>query len=332
MPVDQYIGGIEHAILHLLYSRFYTKVLRDMGYLDKIDEPFTNLLTQGMVCKETVKCPDHGYLYPEEAKKGICAHCGKDVEIGSSVKMSKSTKNVIDPQELIDRYGADTVRMFCLFAAPPERDLEWSDEGVEGSWRFLSRIWRFIVENREDLLRAESFDAIASLSPDLKNIYRKTHQVIKKVTEDIEDRFHFNTAVSAIMELFNSVNQYLNNVEEVTGKAWSVLKVATESMVILLYPIVPHITEELWSMLGHDESLATFSWPTYREEALEQETRLVVIQVNGKVRSKIDVPVSLTEEEIKEQALNDQRVQHFIADKEIKRVIVVQKKLVSVVV
>jgi leucyl-tRNA synthetase len=332
MPVDQYIGGIEHAILHLLYSRFYTKVLRDMGYFDNIDEPFTNLLTQGMVCKETLKCPEHGYLYPEEGKKGVCVHCGKKVEVGSSLKMSKSTKNVIDPQELVNRYGADTVRMFCLFAAPPERDLEWSDEGVEGSWRFLNRVWRFIFENKENLLRAECYDDAISLSPDLKNIYRKTHQTIKKVTEDIEERFHFNTAISAIMELFNAVNQFLNNEEKVSDTAWSVLKKATESIVVLLHPIVPHVTEELWNMLGHDESLAALSWPTYTEKALEQETRLVVIQVNGKVRSKIDVPVSLTEEEIKEQALNDQRVQHFIADKEIKRVIVVQQKLVSVVV
>jgi len=331
MPVDQYIGGIEHAILHLLYSRFYTKVLREMGYL-KTDEPFTNLLTQGMVCKETFKCTEHGYLFPEEVREGRCILCNKEVEIGNSVKMSKSTRNVIDPQRLIDRYGADTVRMFCLFASPPERDLEWSDEGVEGAWRFLNRVWRLVDENREAMSNIKPYDAIPPLSSDLKDIHRKTHQTIKKVTEDIEDRFHFNTAISAIMELFNTINQFLNNGKEVSEIAWSIIKEAVDTMVILLHPVVPHITEELWMTLGYDNSLATVLWPTYREEALEKETRLVVIQVNGKVRSRIEVPVSLDEKEIQDQALRDKRVQHFIGENEIKRVIVVQKKLVNVVV
>jgi len=331
MPVDQYIGGIEHAILHLLYSRFYTKVLREMGYL-KIDEPFTNLLTQGMVCKETFRCAEHGYLYPEEVKEGRCINCSKEVEIGSSVKMSKSTRNVIDPQKLIDRYGADTVRMFCLFASPPERDLEWSDEGVEGAWRFLNRLWRLVVENRELLPNGRPYDGILSLSPDLRDIHRKTHQTIKKVTEDIEERFHFNTAISAVMELFNTVNQFLSNNREISEVARSVIREAVDAMVVLLHPVVPHITEELWEILGYSQSLATVSWPPYRKEALEKESRLVVIQVNGKVRSRIEVPVSLNEKEIQDQALRDNRVQHFVGDKEIKRVIVVQKKLVNLVV
>ncbi len=331
LPVDQYIGGIEHAILHLLYSRFYTKVLREMGYL-KTDEPFTNLLTQGMVCKETFKCMEHGYLFPEEVREGRCILCGKEVEIGSSVKMSKSTRNVIDPQKLIDRYGADTVRMFCLFASPPERDLEWSGEGVEGAWRFLNRVWRLVDENREAMSNIKPYDGILPLPSDLKDIHRKTHQTIKKVTEDIEDRFHFNTAISAIMELFNKVNQFFNNGKEISEIAWSIIKEAVDTMVILLHPVVPHITEELWRTLGYDNSLAIVSWPTYKEEALEKESRLVVIQVNGKVRSRIEVPVSLNEKEIQDQALGDKRVQHFIGDKEIKKVIIVQKKLVNVVV
>jgi len=331
MPVDQYIGGIEHAILHLLYSRFYTKVLREMGYL-RIDEPFTNLLTQGMVCKETFKCAEHGYLYPEEVKEGRCIHCGREAEIGSSVKMSKSTKNVIDPQKLIDRYGADTVRMFCLFASPPERDLEWSDEGVEGAWRFINRVWRLVIVNVEPLANVRPYNGILRLSPDLRDIHRKTHQSLKKVTEDIEERFHFNTAISAIMELFNTINQFLNNGKEISEVDWSVIKEAVDTMVILLHPIVPHITEELWEILGHSQSLATVSWPTYREEALEKESHLIVIQVNGKVRSRIEVPVSMNEKEIQDQALRDKRVRHFIGDREIKRIIVVQKKLVNVVV
>lgn len=331
MPVDQYIGGIEHAILHLLYSRFYTKVLRDMEYL-KIDEPFTNLLTQGMVCKETFKCQEHGYLFPEEVKDGRCIHCGKEAQIGGSVKMSKSTKNVIDPQKLVDRYGADTVRMFCLFASPPERDLEWSDEGVEGAWRFLNRVWRLVFENRQTLSNAQHYDAIQSLSPDLQDIHRKTHQTIKKVTEDIENRFHFNTAISAVMELFNTVHQFISNGEEISELASSVLKEAVDTMVLLLHPVVPHITEELWRALGHSDSLAIVSWPTYREEAIKKETCLIVIQVNGKLRSRIEIPVSLNEKEIQDLALKDKRVQRFIRDKEIKKVIVVQKRLVNIVV
>ena len=331
LPVDQYIGGIEHAILHLLYSRFYTKVLRDMGYLTS-DEPFTNLLTQGMVCKETFRCPEHGYLYPEEVKEGRCIRCGKEIEIGSSVKMSKSTKNVIDPQKLIDRYGSDTVRMFCLFASPPERDLEWSDEGVEGSWRFLNRLWRLISENREHLSAVRPYDGSSALTPGLKDIYGKTHETIKKVTEDIEERFHFNTAISAIMELFNKASQFLNTGDETSEVGWAVMREAVDAMLVLLHPIVPHITEELWAPLGNAESLATHSWPVYTEKALEKETHLVVVQVNGKVRSRIEVPVACDDGEIQDQALNDERILRFTNGKEIKRVIVVQKKLVNIVV
>ncbi|UCE34719.1 MAG: leucine--tRNA ligase [Deltaproteobacteria bacterium] len=331
LPVDQYIGGIEHAILHLLYSRFYTKVLRDMGYLTS-DEPFTNLLTQGMVCKETFRCSEHGYLYPEEVQEGRCIDCGSEIEIGSSVKMSKSTKNVIDPQKLIDRYGSDTVRMFCLFASPPERDLEWSDEGVEGSWRFLNRLWRLISENREHLFAVRPYDGSSSLTPVLRDTYGKTHETIKKVTEDIEERFHFNTAISAIMELFNKVNQFLNTVDEPSEVDWTVIREAVDTMLMLLHPIVPHITEELWASLGNTNSLAVLSWPTYTEKALEKETRLVVVQVNGKVRSRIEVPVAYDDGEIQDQALHDERILHFTNGKEIKRVIVVQKKLVNIVV
>ncbi|RLC19954.1 MAG: leucine--tRNA ligase, partial [Deltaproteobacteria bacterium] len=209
MPVDQYIGGIEHAILHLLYSRFYTRVLRDFGYL-KVSEPFTNLLTQGMVCKETEACPEHGYLYPTEVKDGRCVHCGAEVVIGNTVKMSKSKKNVVDPQELIDRYGADTVRMFCLFASPPEKDLEWSDQGVEGSYRFLHRLWRLVSDHLDEITGVPAYDGKAPLSDAVKGVYRKTHQTIRKVTADIENRFHFNTAISAVMELVNEINQFLN--------------------------------------------------------------------------------------------------------------------------
>jgi len=331
MPVDQYIGGIEHAILHLLYSRFYTRVLRDLGHL-KVSEPFTNLLTQGMVCKETQECPDHGYLFPYEVRDGRCVHCRSEVIAGNTVKMSKSKRNVVDPQDLIDRYGADTVRMFCLFASPPERDLEWNDQGVEGSYRFLNRIWRLVTDHLEDIKRVPVFDGRGPLSGELKVLHRKTHQTIKKVTGDIENRFHFNTGIAAIMELVNEINQFLSGEVEKNDRAWSVVREGVETAVVLLSPVVPHVTEELWSMLGHKESLLKVPWPGYREDALQTDKRLVVLQVNGKVRNRIEVPASYSEEEIEAEAVADERVQRFTEGKPIRKVIVVQKKLVNIVV
>ncbi|MFC1884738.1 leucine--tRNA ligase [Thermodesulfobacteriota bacterium] len=333
MPVDQYIGGIEHAILHLLYSRFYTRVLRDLGYL-KVSEPFTNLLTQGMVCKETEQCPKHGYLFPYEVKEGRCtkSKCGSEIIVGNTVKMSKSKKNVVDPQGLIDRYGADTIRMFCLFASPPEKSLEWSDQGVEGSYRFLNRLWRLVDDNLGEITKRSPYDGKEQLKRGCRDLYRKTHQSIKKVTDDIENRFHFNTAIAAVMELVNEIYSLLNDEEELSDVAWSVIREAIEAAIKLLYPVVPHITEELWKNLGHDKCVSDLPWPEYRPEALEVETRLVVLQVNGKVRSRIEVPASEGEEEIKTQALSDERIQNFVAEKKIKKVIVVQNKLVNIVV
>jgi leucyl-tRNA synthetase len=331
MPVDQYIGGIEHAILHLLYSRFYTRVLRDFGYL-KVKEPFTNLLTQGMVCKETQECPEHGYLYPKEVREGCCVHCGTKVNTGNTIKMSKSKKNVVDPQSLIDEYGADTVRMFCLFASPPEKDLEWSDRGVDGSYRFLNRIWRLVTDHIGELNKVPVYEGRDSLPDRLKALHRKTHQTIKKVTDDIENRFHFNTGISAVMELVNEVTQFLNSKEKKDDTAWSVIREAIETSVVLLSPVVPHISEEMWEMLGRDKCLITVPWPGYREDALEVENRLVVLQVNGKVRSRIEVPVSYSEDEIEAEALADERIRRFIDGKPVRKVIVVQKKLVNVVV
>jgi leucyl-tRNA synthetase len=331
MPVDQYIGGIEHAILHLLYSRFYTRVLRDLGYL-KVSEPFTNLLTQGMVCKETQECSKHGYLYPDEIKVHRCGYCQSQIIVGSTVKMSKSKKNVVEPEDLIDRHGADTVRMFCLFASPPERDLEWNDQAVEGSFRFLNRVWRLVVDQLEDISKVPPYEGSAALSGPLRDLYRKTHETIKKVTNDIEDRFHFNTAISSVMELVNEINKYLGNEEDKGTLAWSVVREAVESTIVLLSPVVPHITEECWRMLGHDQSLLNVPWPTYKVEALEVEKRLIVIQVNGKVRSRIEVPAHLDQKEIEAVALKDKRIQRFIGERPIKRVIVVPNKLVNVVV
>ncbi len=331
MPVDQYIGGIEHAILHLLYSRFYTRVMRDFGHL-KISEPFTNLLTQGMVCKETQECPKHGYLYPHQVKEGRCIQCQSEIITGNTVKMSKSKRNVVDPEDLIERYGADTVRMFCLFASPPEKDLEWNDQGVEGSYRFLNRVWRFVHDHIDDIRRYSVYDGKDEIPECLKALHRKTHQTIKKVTDDIENRFHFNTAISAVMELVNETGQFINEMSETDEKAWSVVREAVEAAVVLLSPVVPHITDELWNILGHDKSLLRMPWPAYRKDALEEENILVVLQVNGKVRSRIEVPSTCSQKEIERKALADERVLKFVNAKPVKKVIVVKNKLVNVVV
>ena len=209
LPVDQYIGGIEHAVLHLLYARFFTKVCRDLG-LTAISEPFTNLLTQGMVCKESYRCPEHGYRLPAEVdKQGRCTECQRPVEIGRTEKMSKSKRNVVDPDDLLERYGADTIRLFSLFAAPPEKDLEWSDEGVQGSFRFLTRIFR-LVEDRAARIRAAR-DLAWGGDPqgeEVRTLRRVTHQTIAKVTRDLEDAFHFNTALAALMELQNALTRF----------------------------------------------------------------------------------------------------------------------------
>jgi leucyl-tRNA synthetase len=330
MPVDQYIGGIEHAILHLLYSRFYTKVLRDFDVLD-YDEPFTNLLTQGMVCKETMRCKEHGYLFPEEVKEGKCVRCRSDVMIGKSEKMSKSLKNVVDPDYLIKNYGADTVRMFCLFAAPPEKDLEWSDQGIEGSFRFLNREWRIVIDYLDDIRDVTSFDGKRALEGELKNLRRKTHQTIRKVTRDIEDRFHFNTAISAVMELVNAL-YLIERPAKKDSTALSVIREAIETIIILLAPIVPHITEELWTALGYESNLADIPWPVYDHEVAAEEEITIVIQINGKVRSRMVVPADEDGEKIKALALSDEKIIGFISGKKVLREIYVPKKLVNIVV
>ena len=338
LPVDQYIGGVEHAILHLLYSRFFTKVLRDLGYLN-IDEPFKNLLTQGMVCKETVKCPEHGWLYPEEVDVSgdKCHHCGKKVEWGRIEKMSKSKKNVIDPDHLIKQYGADTARLFSLFAAPPERDLEWSEQGMEGAYRFLNRVWRMVYEfkNQGSVVGGQGPESeLPEFSTKmLQALKKKTHETIKKVTEDI-DRFHFNTGISAIMELVNAIQFYLNghageNERFINSPA---LKSALEAVVVPLAPFAPHIADELWEGLGNKGSLLNSKWPEYDPAAIVEDEIVIVVQVNGKLRGKVTVPADATDDIVKAAALADEKVMEHTAGKEIKKVVVVPKKLVNVVV
>jgi len=331
MPVDQYIGGIEHAILHLLYARFYTKMLRDFGLVG-VDEPFKNLLTQGMVCKETTRCPDHGYLFPEEVIEGRCVHCQSGVIVGKTEKMSKSLKNVVDPDYLVGKYGADTARMFCLFAAPPEKDLEWSEQGVEGSFRFIGRTWRIVMDYLDDLQGVAPFGGGEELEGELKSLRRKTHQTIKKVRDDMGERFHFNTAISAIMELVNT----LYGLPRPSGedrKALAVVRETIESIVLLLSPIVPHLTEELWQMLGHEGTcLADASLPIYDPAVAAEDEMTIVIQVNGKVRSRITVASDEGEEKIKALAIIDEKVSRFLEGKSVVKQVYVPKKLVNIVV
>jgi len=335
MAVDQYIGGIEHAVLHLLYSRFFTKVLRDMEIVGQ-DEPFTNLLTQGMVCKETLRCPEHGWLAPEDIEEEQpevyrCHRCNTLAEVGRKEKMSKSKGNVVDPGDLVERYGADTVRLFCLFASPPEKDLEWSDRGVEGSARFLNRLWRLIYEEHGKLLGASPYTGSEPLESELRPLHRKTHQTIKKVTDDIEQRFHFNTAISAVMELVNAIYQFRSD-GSYGAEALSVLRFAAETAIVLISPMVPHVADEMWQALGHEKSVIQEPWPQWDERAAVEEEQLVVVQVNGKLRNRIYVSPSASSEEIQEAALADDRIKTFVGDKPIRKVVVVPGKLVNVVV
>ena len=334
MPVDQYIGGVEHAILHLLYSRYYTRVLKEMGLVD-FKEPFTRLLTQGMVCKETASCPEHGFLLPEEvAGDGdarTCTRCSQPVVVGRVEKMSKSKKNVIDPNLLLDRYGADITRLFCLFAAPPERDLEWSEQGVDGSARFLNRVWRLAYQLLPVISGIAAFTGAADgLDADVKPLYQKVHQTISRVTRDIDERFHFNTVISAVMELVNAL--YGIDLENLPAGAAGPIRFAIENVVLMLAPIVPHFSEELWSALGHGGSIALRPWPAFREDALEKDEVTVVIQVNGKLRGRFTAPSDADEATLKAAALADENTHRFIDGKPIRKIIVVKKKLVNIVV
>ncbi len=334
MPVDQYIGGVEHAILHLLYSRYYTRVLKDLELVN-FKEPFTRLLTQGMVCKETVICPVHGFLLPEEVEisgtERVCAKCGETVSFGRTEKMSKSKKNVVDPNVLLEKYGADTTRLFCLFAAPPEKDLEWSEQGVEGGFRFLNRVWRFAANVMDSIAGIKPFDGNPeTLDASSKELFKKTHQTIYRVTRDIEDRFHFNTAIAAVMELFNTMSGI--NLTDNHPQRVEVMRLAMESLLLLISPIVPHFAEEIWDALGNKPSIVEQSWPAHREDALLKDEIVIVVQVNGKLRSRFNVAADADDGIIKEMALADGRVKKFINDKPIKKVIVVKKKLVNIVV
>jgi len=299
MPVDQYIGGIEHAVLHLLYARFYTKVLRDLGMV-KVDEPFTALLSQGMVIKD-------------------------------GAKMSKSKGNVVDPDDIIRTLGADTARLFSLFAAPPEKDLEWNDHGVEGASRFLNRVWRFVVTHAGALKTAPTSGPTATEAGIA--FRRQVHETIAKVTQDIERDFHFNTAISAVMELVNALYAFeaASHDGMPAGERAALLREAVEITLLLLAPIAPHVTEELWALLGHAESLVTQPWPEADAAALVKKEVTLVVQVDGKVRSRLQVDVGTSNERIQRLALADDRVQPWVRERAVERVVVVANRLVNIV-
>lgn len=294
MPVEQYIGGVEHAILHLLYSRFFTKVLYDMGLVG-FQEPFTNLLTQGMVLKD-------------------------------GTKMSKSKGNVVSPEEIVEKYGADTARLFILFAAPPERDLEWSDQGVEGAFRFLNRVWRLVAAYVDGLNESGKEETI---SPADKETRRVTHFTIKKVTEDINLRFNFNTAISAIMELVNALYLYR---DKNPGRNSAVEAEAINTLIVLLAPFAPHIAEELWQSVGYQDSVHKQPWPKYDPAALVQDEIEIVVQLNGKVKDRLTVPADMGKEAMEQFALEQDKIKALIEGKTIVKVVGVPKKLVNIVV
>ena len=295
LPVDQYIGGIEHAILHLLYARFYHKLLRDEGLVTS-DEPFARLLTQGMVLKD-------------------------------GAKMSKSKGNTVDPMSLIDRYGADTVRMFTMFASAPDQSLDWSDSGVEGSYRFLKRFWKQLAEH-EALALPEMNNL--TLSVEQKKLRLKSHQTLAKVTDDYQRRHTFNTAIAATMELLNAVSKFAENQRGETDHI--VVQEALEFSVLMLAPIVPHFCHVAWQRLGHEGAVMNARWPDVAESALVQDSMLIVLQVNGKLRSKIEVSRDITRDELEKLALEDEIIQRFVSEGSVRKVIVVPGKLVNIVI
>jgi len=294
MPVEQYIGGVEHAILHLLYSRFFTKVLKDQGLVD-FDEPFTNLLTQGMVLKD-------------------------------GAKMSKSKGNTVSPEETVAKYGADTARLFILFAAPPERDLEWSDAGVEGAYRFLNRVWRLVYAYIDRLNESPASEEVSEAD---KETRRLTHYTIKKITDDVNQRFNFNTAISTIMEFVNWLYQYR---EKNPVRNSSIEAEAVNTLVILLAPFAPHFAEELWHELGYTDSVHKQPWPGYDPAALVQDEVEIVVQLNGKVKSRMTVPADIDKDEMEKFVLEQDKIVELISGKQVVKVIAVPKKLVNIVV
>lgn len=336
LPVDQYIGGIEHAVMHLLYSRFFHKLLRDAGLVDS-DEPFKRLLCQGMVLADINYTVDErgvkNYLAPGDVEQRGGEWFLKDsdtpvVHAGMG-KMSKSKNNGIDPQDLIDQYGADTVRLYTMFASPPTQTLEWSESGVEGANRFLRRFWKMIANHVAEG-NVVALD-VNGLNDEMKALRRKTHETIAKVSDDCNNRLTFNTAIAAIMELTNAINKFTGSAEGATEQGRAVVREALEATTLLLAPIVPHTSHAIWKELGHAEAIVNETWPKLDESALVKDVITLVVQVNGKVRAKLEVPANASQDEIKTLAKADAKVRKFLDGLTIRKEIVVPGKLVNIV-
>jgi leucyl-tRNA synthetase len=337
MPVDQYIGGIEHAILHLLYSRFWTKVMRDLG-LTTVSEPFANLLTQGMVIAPTFYREDaegrKQWINPAEVKvqtddKGrplsaMLNRDGQPVTMGGIEKMAKSKNNGVDPQSLIEQYGADTARLFMMFAAPPDQALEWSDSGVAGAYRFLRRLWVYAAEHQEAIRTAGEVDAAALTEP-LRVVRREVHEALRQALFDF-GRHQFNTVVSGGMKMLNA----LSRIEAGDGAA-AVRREGLNILLRLLSPITPHIAHELWRELGYGDDVLNAAWPVPDEAAMTRSQITLVVQVNGKLRGQIEVPVDADRNAIEQAAQNEPNVQRFVEGRPIRKIVVVPGKLVNVV-
>ena len=331
MPVDQYIGGIEHAVLHLLYSRFFTRALKKCGYLG-VKEPFAGLMTQGMICHETYREQDGDWVLPEDVQadaEGKLTHIksGKPVVQGRSEKMSKSKKNVVDPEAIIDTYGADTARLFMLSDSPPDRDLDWTDSGVEGAWRYTNRLWRLITESSIELGDASDGTSPLSYDDQLDDLVRTIHKTINNVSSDL-DRFHFNKAVARIRELTNA----LDTVDKSLGGASPVVRYGLEIIVRLIGPMMPHLAEQLWLELGHTTMLTETPWPEAEADKLVEQSVSIAVQVNGKLRGTINVAVDCDKKIVEEVALAHENVQSAIAGKPVRKLIVVPNRIVNVVI
>jgi len=341
LPVDQYIGGIEHAILHLLYSRFWTRVMRDLGLVE-LSEPFANLLTQGMVLNEIFyRKPESGritYYNPADVEivtdeKGarigaVLRSDGQPVQSDGIGTMSKSKNNGVDPQALVEQFGADTARLFMMFAAPPEQTLEWSDEGVQGAFRFLKRLWRQVYEHVAAQPPAASSSEPSDLTAAQRELRRQAHQTLVKVTDDIGRRRVFNTAIAAVMELLNAISRF----EDRSPQGRAIVGECLDLVVVMLSPIVPHVCHALWQALGHSGAVIDERWPVADPEALVQDAIEIVVQVNGKLRGRVTVATAADEETVRAAAIADPAVARWITGRTIRKVVIVPGKLVNVVV
>ncbi|HUZ75891.1 MAG TPA: leucine--tRNA ligase [Stellaceae bacterium] len=329
LPVDQYIGGIEHAVLHLLYARFFTRALAQCGYLE-VREPFAGLFTQGMVCHETYRDGDGHWLFPEEVERDAAGALrdarGRPVVAGRIEKMSKSKKNIVGLETIVDAYGADTARLYLLSDSPPERDLEWTDAGIDGAWRYVNRLWRLVAEPRAPL-PPPGTPVAAVLAPPLEALRRAVHRTIAAVTDDL-DTFRFNRAVAHIRELTNAIEAH----EPEGAAAGAVLREAIEAAVRLLGPMMPHLAEELWQALGHDRLLADAAWPQWDAALAREETVTLAVQVNGKLRGTVDLPRDATDGTAQEAALALPAVQRLLEGRTPRKTIVVPNRIVNVVV